>query len=135
MTRGENNNNPGNIRLSDVKFQGEVESSDANFKAFESPVMGIRALARILLTYYHNHHLNTVRGIISRWAPPGENDSEAYIEDVATRMGVQDGETICLDDAATLDKLVTMIIYHENGHVIYTSAQITDGVDAALETV
>lgn len=132
MSRGEANNNPGNIRLSDVRFKGEVDSKDASFKAFCTPVMGIRALARILLTYYNNHNLNTVQGIINRWAPSVENDTSSYVSDVARRIGVEPGATIDLTDVGTLDKIVTAIIFHENGEVIYSSQQITDGVDAAI---
>lgn len=45
--RGLRNNNPGNIRLSSTKYQGEVQpSQDTAFKQFESMAYGYRAIFR-----------------------------------------------------------------------------------------
>ena len=131
VTRGERNNNPGNIDKGQG-FKGEVEGDDERFATFSTPVMGIRAIAALLLIYYNKHGLNTVAGLINRWAPPVENQTSAYVTDVANRVGVLPGDAIEVDDPDTLEKLVTGIIWHENGECIYTQQQIEDGVDAAL---
>jgi hypothetical protein len=67
------NNNPGNIEKSAVKWQGEVEGSDSRFVTFATPEDGLRAMQQNLLTYQDKHGLNTVEGIIGRWAPAKEN--------------------------------------------------------------
>ena len=76
------NNNPLNIRRSKDKWQGlDAKQSDSSFFKFESMEMGWRAAFVILTkTYYHKYRLFTIRKIISRWAPPAENDTEAYIK-------------------------------------------------------
>ena len=88
MSRGLSNCNPGNIRQSKVRYKGEVQPSrDPAFKQFESLAWGYRAVFVLLHTYRVRHGLRTVRGMISRWAPPVENHTEAYIRAVAADTG------------------------------------------------
>jgi hypothetical protein len=83
--RGIRNNNPGNIDRNTTKWQGmaDDQSSDPRFVVFKTPQAGIRALAKILLTYQNHDGLKTVRGIIGRWAPAVENNTSAYVAAVA----------------------------------------------------
>jgi hypothetical protein len=87
MTRGQRNNNCGNIRLSSQTFQGEIKSTDKAFKQFKSLAWGYRALIKILQTYESKYGCNTIRKIISRWAPANENDTRAYIRHVSVDSG------------------------------------------------
>jgi hypothetical protein len=88
MTRGERNNNPGNIRKSGQRFLGEIcPSNDKAFKEFRSMDYGYRALEVILQTYNRKYGLNTVRTLIGRWAPGNENDTGAYIRRVCADTG------------------------------------------------
>lgn len=86
-TRGQRNNNPGNIRLSSQRFQGEVKSDDKSFKKFESMSYGYRALIKILQTYQSKYGCKTIRTMIRRWAPSNENDTNAYINHVSADTG------------------------------------------------
>ena len=88
MTRGLVNNNPGNIRKNGTAWHSAVTGSDPTFVTFDTPVDGIRAMAKLLLTYQRQHGLDTIAEMIERWAPTVENDSFAYIDDVATRLGI-----------------------------------------------
>lgn len=73
MSRGLQNCNPGNIRQSKVRYKGEVRPSrDPAFKQFESLAWGYRAIFVLLDTYRIRYGLDTIRGMISRWAPPSE---------------------------------------------------------------
>ena len=93
MSRGLSNCNPGNIRQSKVRYKGEVQPSrDPAFKQFESLAWGYRAVFVLLHTYRVRHGLRTVRGMISRWAPPVENHTEAYIRAVAADTGIDPDE-------------------------------------------
>ena len=50
---------------------------------------GWRAAFVILCrTYYNKYKLRTIRAIITRWAPPKENNTEAYIRRVTDRIGI-----------------------------------------------
>lgn len=129
--RGIRNNNPGNIQKG-VGFAGEVEGNDSRFATFRTPEDGIRATARNLLTYQRQHGLDTVRDIVSRWAPPSENDTGAYVQQVARALGVKAGERLDLSDPSTLERLTTAIIQYENGMQPYTAEQLAEGVGAAI---
>ncbi|MEN4919452.1 LPD38 domain-containing protein [Achromobacter spanius] len=129
--RGIRNNNPGNIQKG-VGFAGEVEGNDPRFAIFATPEDGIRATARNLLTYQRQHGLDTVQDIVNRWAPPSENDTGAYVQQVARALGVDAGERLDLSDPSTLARLTTAIIRHENGMQPYTAEELAEGVGAAL---
>ncbi len=111
--RGIRNNNPGNIRHGS-NWQGlAAEQPDSDFCTFTEPVWGLRALAKLLLTYQRKYGLNTLRGIITRYAPAVENDTSGYIDHVARRLGVEPDST--LDVSAHLEGLMQAIVAHENG--------------------
>lgn len=127
-SRGYRNNNPGNIRRSADKWQGlSPTQSDAAFFQFIAPQWGVRAMAKILLTYRSKYGLETVRDIINRWAPPIENNTSAYVSSVSAALSVKPDERI--DVSLRLVELVRAIIRHENsGPVPYSSAQLTTWV-------
>lgn len=132
--RGIRNNNPGNIDHNPAnKWVGELphdKTIESRFCRFSTPEYGIRALAKILLNYQRKHGLNTIRKIISRWAPPVENDTGAYAEQVAKACGVPPDADISVGQLLPL--LVPAIIKHENGQQPYTAEQIAAGVNMAL---
>ena len=76
--------------------------------------MGIRALMRILLTYRFTHKKTNVDSIISRWAPPSENDTDAYIDFVCKKMEVKPLDELDNSIEHYLP-LVKCIIQMENG--------------------
>ena len=88
--RGIRNNNPLNIRRSGDKWQGlRVLQEDREFFQFSEMKWGWRAAFRLLChTYYGKYKLRTIRDIITRWAPPKENNTEAYIRRVTDRIGI-----------------------------------------------
>ncbi|RUI65868.1 structural protein [Pseudomonas aeruginosa] len=115
--RGIRNFNPGNIRhAKGTRWQGmSANQNDSAFVQFTGPQWGIRAIARTLVTYQDKHALRTIRQIISRWAPPSENNTESYIRQVAARVGVAPDARIDVYDYRTMRTLVEAIVRHENG--------------------
>jgi hypothetical protein len=130
--RGIRDNNPGNIRKSDAPWRGKVFGTDPDFETFDTPENGIRALAKTLDAYQSKHGCRTVRQIIYRWAPPGENDTAAYVEHVSASVGVSPDDTIIVDDPSVMLKLTVAIIQHENGQQPYSLALISAAIDEAL---
>lgn len=118
--RGLRNNNPGNIRL-DPRGRNRTwvglasRQLDKDFLQFATMAYGCRALLKTLRTYTHKHKLKTIRDIISRWAPPVENDTESYIAHVSQRMGFSPDEVLPLKDVDTYISLAKCIALHENG--------------------
>jgi hypothetical protein len=116
LPRGIRNNNPGNIRLSATRWRGQKEFQfDPEFVEFETPVLGLRALMRLLLTYHFRHGLDTVESIINRYAPPHENATDGYIHHVCRRLRVGRREKIAVAAPATLAAFARAICHHENG--------------------
>ncbi len=98
-TRGLRNNNPLNIRHSKDKWQGMVATqTDKSFVQFETMAYGYRAAWKILDTYClrfrKSRKTYNVRNIIGRWAPPTENDTEAYINAVVCLSGLGGYESV-----------------------------------------
>ena len=116
MSRGLQNCNPGNIRQSKVRYKGEVRPSrDSAFKQFESLAWGYRAIFVLLDTYRIRYGLDTIRGMISRWAPPSENHTETYIRAVADAVGIPDGQPLDTRDRTTMLRMAAAVSRVENG--------------------
>lgn len=132
--RGLRNNNPGNLDHRDsVKWNGELPFDadiEPRFCRFESPVFGIRALCKVLLTYQRKYKVCTIAGIVLRWAPAVENNTKAYIESVAKACGIKSDQTILIE--SYLEPLAKAIIHHENGSQPYPDETIRAAVKLAL---
>ena len=116
LPRGLRNNNPGNIRINGDLFQGEVRpSKDKSFKQFETMAYGYRAMFVILRNYIRNYKLDTIRKMISRWAPTNENHTENYIRVVAERSGIPADETVYPENREIMIRIVAAMSYVENG--------------------
>ena len=121
-TRGIRNNNPGNIRLSADPWLGLATSqNDPDFFQFVSAKYGIRAMFKILINYKRIHSINTIEGIINRWAPSIENDTLSYIKQVERDTGITGGTFINIEDKAALLAITKAMIKHENGINIYSA--------------
>lgn len=81
-------NNPGNLR---------PMGASTGFQQFATPEEGISAADKNLKAY-GDKGINTLRGVISRWAPPSENNTNTYIDTVAKRIGLDPDQKIDLSD-------------------------------------
>ena len=122
--RGLRNNNPLNIRHSADRWQGaRKKQTDPSFVQFKTMAYGYRAAWRTLQTYYERFCMQskpfTVRNIISRWAPPTENDTEAYIRTILRLSGIGGKENLLPPANASsygrLSKLIGSMTVMENG--------------------
>ncbi|SDF04762.1 hypothetical protein [Rhodospira trueperi] len=136
--RGIRNHNPGNIERGE-KWQGRAALADmtpdqraeTRFAVFKAPEWGIRAIARVLITYQDRHGIRTVRGMIGRWAPAAENNTAAYVRAVADRLGVAYDTAVDVHTYPVARALVEAIITHENGEQPYSDAVIDRGLALA----
>ena len=119
LPRGIRNNNPLNIRKSKDKWKGlSITQNDPSFCQFETLEWGWRAAFYLLTrTYYHKYRLFTIRAIISKWAPPMENKTEAYIANVSRLTGIAPDEPIGIpsDKPARLIAIGRAMAIQENG--------------------
>jgi hypothetical protein len=114
-SRGYRNNNPGNLRtVGRNPWQGQV-GDDNGYGVYDTPQNGTRALGHQLRAYA-NRDLNTVGEIISTWAPASDNNNTAaYIADVASQLNVDSDAAIDVEPA--LADLARAIARHENGYL------------------
>lgn len=130
--RGLRNNNPLNIEKGD-DWQGLAdEQTDSRFCTFKTPEYGFRAAAKILMGYQARYHCLTVRKMVDRWAPPIENDTDAYVRAVANAMGIGPDVPTSLKHQPELfrDMLRAMCV-HENGSCPYDDSVIEEGMSLA----
>jgi len=116
MTRGLRNNNPGNIRISSTKYQGEIQpSQDSAFKQFETMPYGYRAMFMVLYTYQKKYGLNTIEELINRYAPSNENNTNGYIQRVSKQSGIPANQPINTQDKSQMIPIVSAMSEVENG--------------------
>lgn len=126
--RGIRLNNPGNIRHGRDQWQGmSADQPDESFVKFVAPVMGLRAIARVLLNYARRG-FDTPAEIARRWAPPSENNTAAYAEHLALALGVHVDAEVNVDSAAVMAPLMKAIVLHENGRQPYSDALIHEAM-------
>jgi len=126
-SRGIRNNNPGNIKDFGIPWEGLAGKDNADFCKFKSAHYGLRALSRDMITKIGNG-VNTVDKIISKHAPPNENDTSSYIKHVAQIVSNGDRHKVLKADEVTLALLVKTIVKHENGKMPYSDAEIIAAV-------
>lgn len=104
-------NNPGNLRRA---------GQSSGFAQFSSPAEGLRAMARQLKLYQNRDGLNTLQGIIGKYAPASENDVDTYVGNVSKRTGFGANEKLNLNDPETLSKVISAMTKQENSKSNYT---------------
>lgn len=138
MIRAVRNNNPGNIRIGQ-KWKGLMpdylmtpeQAAEKSFCVFETPRDGFRAMAVIFNVYAKKHGLKTVRQVIDRWAPPNENNTDAYVKAVCARLRVGPDAPYPFSVPAAMQELCHAVAIHECGGWYFTSADLVAGVTAA----
>jgi len=112
--RGIRNNNALNIEDGPfARSQPGYAGSDGRFAKFQTPEQGAAAADALLNTYQSKHGLNTVAGIVSRWAPSADgNNVSAYASDVAGRLGIDPNAPI---PPEMRPQLIAAMAQHENG--------------------
>lgn len=105
------NNNPGNLRF--VGQPGAVLGK-SGFAKFQSPEAGLQALeSQIQLDASRGHTLAT---FVNKYAPPSENDTNLYINQIAKSVGASPSTLI---SKINISSLVKAIAQKESGTKIY----------------
>lgn len=119
LPRGLRNNNPLNIRKGN-NWQGERQpQTDPAFEEFQTLEDGLRAGFIIIHNYLRKRPpINTVRAIISRWAPNNENNTAAYISTVCRRGALNADLPIKWEQKNVLCRLVWAMCWVELGQEV-----------------
>lgn len=119
--RGIRNKNPLNIRIGN-DWLGEVEHpTDPEFEQFTSIVYGLRAGFKLIRRYIDHYKRNSVRKIISSWAPATENNTEAYIKFVSYHADLDPDQILSFNNQNEMCRLVAAMCRMECGCSIESS--------------
>lgn len=105
---GIRSNNPGNLQPNGQEAK------------FSSPTAGILAASQNLDSYAAQG-INTIAGIVSKWAPPTDatgkpiNDTASYIASVSKQLGVDPNAPLNLHDPNVKGGLLEAMFHQENG--------------------
>lgn len=120
LPRGLRNNNPLNIRISSIKWQGKItKNTDGAFEQFVSLEYGLRAGLVNIRTYIRRDHLDAIGVIIPKWAPALDgNDVRAYVRLVSNKSGVPATRRLSYNDRFELCRIVWAMAWVECGQEI-----------------
>jgi hypothetical protein len=126
---GMRNNNPGNLRPSLLPWVGQIGTNN-NFVQFKDMSYGLRAMAVDLSNKITKSGLNTITKIITKYAPPSENNTQAYIDSVARYTGWGANDPISFDSSnlAALMKAQIKVEQGANYAAMISDADISQGI-------
>lgn len=132
LPRGVRNNNPGNLVKTNINWQGKKQvSSDPRFEQFVNLTFGIRAKLRDILNDI-NKGLNTIPKLITEFAPPHENNTNAYIAYVLQQTKLSNSDDLRKLNRQQLVDLSWSIIVYENGGIVkdyISKSDIEEAID------
>lgn len=123
LPRGIRNNNPLNIRKGST-WKGEKKiQTDPSFEQFETLQYGIRAGLKLIQNHISGFNgsrppRNTIRKLISVWAPPSENATEGYIMFVCQHVFKLPSDIIHADDKKLICTIARAMAFVECGQWI-----------------
>lgn len=127
LPRSVRNNNPGNLNFAGQAGATKEGGAGGRFAVFGSTEEGVSALSKQLRRYAQRGK-DTIRSIVTTYAPASENNTAAYIASLSKQTGIGPDEKLNLDDAATMKGLIRGISRHEAGGSYLTEAQISGGL-------
>lgn len=113
-TRGARNHNPLNIRIGNSWLGEATRPEESEFEVFVADKYGLRAGFIILRRYIRRYHKNTIRKIISTWAPTCENPTENYINCVSYLSGIDPDEVVLYEDEKRMVAIVKAMAWFES---------------------
>ncbi|EOC1277671.1 transglycosylase SLT domain-containing protein [Cronobacter turicensis] len=81
------NNNPLNIRVSNNNWNGKGADNGTGFEQFDTADHGFRAGLKLMRNHINNG-ADTLGALITKWAPPNENDTKQYAQTVSQKTGI-----------------------------------------------
>lgn len=124
LPRGIRNNNPGNLNFAGQAGAVKEGGPNGRFAVFSSMSEGIAALYR-QLQLYMKRGVNTVSGIVKKYAPAADGNNVAgYISALTRQLGVSADQKLDSGNLQQMISLMNGIITHENGKGYITPQQI-----------
>lgn len=137
--RGIRNNNPGNLNYVGQSGARLETHATPRFARFESAFEGFSALGKQIKAYYNGtskaagyQKLQSVEDIISKFAPPSENNTQSYIDKLSKMLGVGRRDALNIHDPQVLATLMNGITQIENGKNPYAPEMVLKAAQATV---
>jgi hypothetical protein len=108
-TRNWRNNNPGNIEYGIFAQRMGAIGTDGRFAVFPTLDSGTKAKEELLFGAQSNYKNLSIAAAISRYAPPNENNTQAYIAAVTSALGVSDNTVLAQLSSSDRSKFLETI--------------------------
>ena len=138
--RAVRNCNPLNIeRNAKNKWQGLVpesemtpeQAAEKRYEVFRSPVWGFRAGAILMIAYQDRNDIDTIAGVVRKWAPPIENDAGAYINAVCKQTGFGPAVALNFHSYDHIAPVIKAMSIHEGGGWRFSDRDLDAGLTKA----
>lgn len=123
-TTNSGGNNPGNIRSGQGGSFGQYPSMGAGVDAIDKNLQA-----------YAGKGINTVRGIVSTWAPPNENPTDQLVANAAKRLNVNPDQPLDMSDPNTRAQVAMALMQQENGVKTAQADSSITGTNAGTQPV
>lgn len=110
VARGLRDNNP--LNLTYVPGQVGVVGRDGRFGRYGTMADGVSAAVNQIMID-RSRGMNTIRKLVTSWAPPGENDTAAYIRDVSKWTGYGPDQPLNLRNPRVMSAIVAAMARQE----------------------
>lgn len=102
-----------NIKVGREPWKGQIGTDKYGHAIFEDPVWSIRAGAIVLRSYEHKHKINTIDGLVRRFA---EGNHEDYAKYLCRELNVKKDEKISF--TAHMPELIRAMVKFEMGQYL-----------------
>jgi len=109
-SRSWRNNNPGNLEYGDFAKRHGATGSDGRFAIFPDKETGDAARIALLRGKYENY---TIHGMVSKYAPSFENDTDRYASVISAAAGVSPDTKIASLSDEQFSRMVGKMAEHE----------------------
>lgn len=124
--------NPLNVKVFGNKWNGLIGRDERGHGIFSRPEEGIRAGVKVLQSYSNKYGINTIEGIISRFAAADPATLRAYVDNVSHASGYAPDEQLDVKNPDVLRKIIPPMIRQEIGDVPYSDETINAGIHRGL---
>lgn len=124
--------NPLNVKVFGNKWNGLIGQDERGHGIFSRPEEGIRAGVKVLQSYSNKYGINTIEGIISRFAAADPTTLRAYVDNVSHASGYAPDEQLDVTNPDVLRKIIPPMIRQEIGDVPYSDETINVGIHRGL---
>ncbi len=115
------NNNPGNCHSGSTSAKFNEIGKNGSFAIFPSYSDGYDCMEYVVFNNYGSY---TIAGMVEKYAPPEENDTEAYIRMIVNETGLGRNTVLNSLNSSNRKKLLEVMIKMEGtkkGRVVYTN--------------